>query len=364
MPDRQNFIAIGEEAARGTKESSTVGYIPIRNFSLPKPDYMARKRDEYRGEQRQLGHTAELRMGEKWDGLSPEILMFSEAGTTKGMLGTLLKHFFGTVATAQNGATGQYAHMFYPIVDPFGASNLDVAALTANMNVMHDTVLKNYPYVGARVKKLSLKQDTGDHLIMTPELFGQTLAALEAGLSSPAWPAENLRFDYNNLTIRAGATVTRTGTAPDYTNITSNGAVVSPDSITLEFDRGYEDKMLLDGTTSPSRTKVGMFTGKLSMTIDFLNPASGFSSVDEFTAWLAASSTTNFLLTWDTGTAAGTGDNHSLIIDLPVCNRLGGMPDFPLDDDPTVTLEYDFHYDPTTTLYAAGVLLKNTAAAV
>ena len=364
MAETKAFLCVGEETTRGTKEITTIGFIPINNLPLPAPDYAEKKRGEFRGEDTAKGETLAIRMAEKWEGLSPEIPMFTEAGTAKGIIGTLFKHFFGYASSSQNAATGQYRHMMYIVPDPFATANLGTKALTFNVNAMHGATLKNHPYIGGRVSKVSLKQEVAQPLIMTVEAMGQTLGTPETGIASPAFPAENLRLDYNNLTIRAGATVTRTGTAPDYTALTSTGTVVKPDSVTLEFERGMADKQLLDGTISPGKTSVGIFTGKLSMTIDFEDPASGFNSKTEFLAWLAGVSSTNFLLTWDTGTQAGTGDNHALIIDLPICNRLGGMPEVVRDGDPKVTLEYDFHYDSTTTLYAAGVLLKNTATAI
>ncbi len=364
MAETKAYIAVGMEAVRGTAEKTTVGFIPVRSFSLPKPDYMAKKREEYRGEDTALGPTTELRMGQKWDGLSLEMPGFTEAGTVKGMIGTIFKHFFGKATSAQNGATGQYAHMMYPVTDPYSASNLDNDALTVSMNAMHASTIKNHPYIGGMVKTLKFQQELAETLTITAELMGQTLATPEAGIASPVFAAENLRLDYNNLTVRNGAAVTRTGTAPNYTNLTSTGAQVKPDSVSLELDFGKEDRQLLDGTATTGKRTVGVFTGKLSMTIDFEDPASGFSSVDEFTAWLAATSSTNFLLTWDTGTIAGTGNNHSLIIDLPICNRLGGMPGIPRDGQSKITLEYDLHFDSATTLYALGLLLMNTATVV
>src|SRR3990170_2875687 len=356
------FLALGEEDTRGSKQSTTVGHIPLNNFQLPKPDFIARKRGEFRGESALLGHTAEIRMGQKWDGLSLEIPGFSESGTLPGMLGTLLRHFFGKAVSGQNGATGQYHHMFYPVEDMFGPSFLGDTALTLNMNIMEGNALRNYPYVGGRVKKLTFKQETGQPLLITAECMGQKLNTITAGLSDPAYPAENLRFDYNDLDIRTGA-VTRTGTAPTYTNFSSAGTIIKPESITIALERGMEDKMRLDGTNTPGRTQIGVFTGKVTIVLDWEDPASGFSSVDEFAAWLTAGSSINLILFWNTGTQAGSGDNHMLVIDLPGCNRLGGAPELSIEKDPMITLEYDLHYSPTTK-YAAGVLLKNTASAL
>ena len=364
MAETEAFVAVGEEAARGTKESTTVGFIPVETLTLPPPDYMVKKRGQYRGEQTAEGHTEEIRMGEKWDGLSFDMPAYIEAGTVVGMVATLLKHFFGKAVSTVQGGTAAYAHILYPVADPFAAANLGAKALTFNMNATHEGVLKNHPYIGGRVSKLALKQEMGNHLIITPEAMGQKLATPEAGLSSPVWPDENLRLDYNNMALLAGATVTRTGTGPGFTAVpTSTGKEVKCDSVNVELERGMSDKVVSDGTTSPGKTTVGIIGGKVSITIDFRDPSSDFSSVDEFMAWLAASSVTNFLFTWDTGIEADTGYNYMLVLDLPRCRRLGGMPDFPLDDEPTITLEYDLERD-ATAKYAAAVYFQNTATAV
>ena len=361
--ENRAYVAIGEEATRGTKEATTVGFVPVLNFKLPKPDFMAKKRGEFRGEDSMLGPTTEIRMGQKWEGLDLEIPMFTEAGTVKGSIGTLMKHFFGKATSVQNAATGQYAHMMYPVSDPFATANLGTKALTANMNFMEGATIKNYPYVGGRVTKLGFKQETGNPLVFTSSLIGQKLAATTAGIGSPAFPAENLRCDYNNLTLYTGA-VTRTGTPPNYTNLSSAATAITPDTVSVEFERKATDKMILNGTDTVGITNIGQMSGKLTMTLDWADPATGFSSVDDFVLWLAGTSAMNMLFKWDTGTQAGTGDNHAFFIDLPICNRLGGMPEIGLDKDPVISLEFDIHMDITTTLYAVGLLLKNTATAL
>ena len=363
MAETKAYLAVGEETTRGTAESGTVGFIPLNNFTLPTPNYSVKKRGEYRGEDTARGETTELRMGEKWDGLSLEMPAFTEAGSTKGIVGTILKHFFGRAASTQNAATGQYRHIMSVVNDPFATANLGTKALTFNMNSMQGSAIKNHPYIGGRVSTLAFKQDVGAPLVITAGCMGQKLGTIAAGIGSPVFPLENLRCDFNNLSIRNGATVTRTGTPPDYTAITSTGAVVKPDSISLELERGMSDRPLLDGTLYPSKTSVGILTGKLTIGIDFEDPASGFNTLTEFTAWLAATSATNYVLTWDTGAQAGTGDNHMLVIDLPICNRLGGMPTITREGDAKVSLSYDLHYD-VTTLYAVSCQLKNTAATI
>ena len=88
-----------------------------------------RRREEFRGvEAVYKGNTSVRRMGQKWSG-SIEMPFFTEAGSTKGMTGTLLKHFFGNATSAENGSSGQYYHMLYPVSNPFSTSVISALRL-------------------------------------------------------------------------------------------------------------------------------------------------------------------------------------------------------------------------------------------
>ncbi|MBI5233828.1 MAG: hypothetical protein HY880_05690 [Deltaproteobacteria bacterium] len=363
MADNKIYCALGEETTRGTKQATTVGFIPLLSPSIPKMEFDDKHRKEFRGDDSVKGDTAVIRMSQKWAG-SLDIPFFTEAGTTKGMLGTILKHFFGKATSGQNGTTGQYRHMLYPVADPFATANLGTKALTLNLNINEGAVQQNWPFVGGRVKSLSFEQEAGGHLKFSTELFGQKKDTTTAELGSAAFPAENLRCDYNNLTVYTG-TITRTGTAPDYTDFTFGSATqLKPDKISVKIENGMEDALRLSGLDYPDKTRMGQYKVSIELTIDWEDPASGFSSVDDFIAWLAGSSSTNFFCYWNTGTQAGTGDNHGLYIDIPIAQRLGGEPDYNLEKDPMITLKYEGLYDATTAKYIVGCMLKNTATSI
>lgn len=363
MADNKIYCAIGEEANRGTAESTTVGFIPLLNSGISDPEFDEKNRAEFRGEDSVLGDTTVIRMSQKWGG-SLEMPFFTEAGGVKGMVGTPLKHFFGKVVSAQNGTTGQHRHMFYPVVDPFAAANLGSKALTINHNINEGAVQKNWPFVGGRVKSLSFDQEPGNHLKFGVDLMGQKRDSPATAIASPTFAAENLRCDYNNLKVYTG-TITRVGTGPDFTDFTFGSATqIKPDKISIKIEDGREDALRLAGLDYPDKTRLSKFKVSLDMTIDWEDPASGFSSVDDFNAWMAAASSTNFFLHWDTGTQAGTGDNHALYIDLPIVQRKGGKPDYNLEKDPMISLKYEGLFDTATTKYIMGLMLKNTATAV
>lgn len=362
MANNRIYLAVGEEAQRGVKESSAAGFIPLLNPGIPKIEFDNKKRNEFRGEDSVKGDTAVLRMGQRW-GASLEIPFFTEAGSVKGMVGTMLKHFFGRAASAQNGLTGQYGHMAYPVADPFDVANLGTKALTLNLNINEGADMANWPFVGGRVKSLAFEQEAGSPLKVSAELFGQKRDTAAAEIGSPVYAAENLRCDYTNLKVYTGA-VTRTGTAPGYTDFGVGGAtLIKPDKVSVKLDNGMEDALRLSGLDHPDKTRMGQFKATIEITIDWEDPASGFSSVAEFNSWAAGAGTTNFLLHWDTGTQAGTGGNHGLYIDLPLAERMGGEPEYKLEKDPMITLKYEALYSPVTG-YLAGALLKNTAASV
>lgn len=356
------YAALGEEAQRGVKESSAVGFIPLLNPAIPKSEFEERERKEFRGEESLLGLSAIERASRRWSA-SLDLPFFTESGSAKGLMGALLKHFFGRCATGQNGATGQYYHMFYPAADPFSDACLGNRALTLNLNINEGALIKNWPYVGARVKSLAFEQEAGHPLKLTAGLIGQKMDDAIAGIGAPVFAAENLRCDYNNLCIYTG-NVTRTGAAPDFTAFTPNGATaIRPDKLSIKMENGMEDALRLSGLDYPDRTRMGVFKVTVEMTIDWEDPANGFSSVSEFRSWLSGSGETNLFFLWDTGTQAGSGVNHSLCIDLPRLYRKGGEPEYKLDKDPMITLKYEGLYD-AVAKYMAGVLLVNTASAV
>jgi hypothetical protein len=360
-----SFVAIGVETpARGTAENGTVSFMPANDVKPVVPDYMEREDNEQKGRDSRLGVYAKLRMGEFWNGLVVPFLGFSEGGTEKSGYGSLFKHCLGGDTTAQEGATGQYNHMFYPVSDPWYGGHVYLDALTVNLNYYEGNAQRNHPYNGGRVGKLTFKQEVAMPLVIEAEFFGQKLDTNEAAISSPAFPAENLRFDYNNMIVRTG-TINRTGSAPDYTDITSSAKQIKPKSLTLEVDPAYSDEQELDGTDTMGRTNVGKFKAKLTMEINYNDHDTAFSSVDEFNSYLAGQATIPILITWDTGIIAGSGGakNHALIIDLPACNRLHGAPDIVDEGDPSIPLEFECLVD-STTLYALGILLQNSATAI
>lgn len=362
MSANRLYLAIGEEAVRGVKESGTVGFIPLLNPAIPKMEFDDRRRKEFRGDEAAKGDSAVVRMGQRWSA-SIETPFYTEAGSSAGLVGTVLKHFFGRCDSGQNGATGQYYHMMSPSADPFSEANLGNKGLTLNLNLNEGALMKNWPFAGGRVKSVAFEQEAGSALKFSVELSGQKRADTEDEIGGAEFAAEPLRCDYKALDIYTGP-VTRVGTAPAFTGFSFAGATrIKPDKVSIKMENGLEDAMRLSGADYPDRTRVGQYKVTAEMTIDWEDPASGFSSAAEFRSWLASPESSNLFLHWDTGTQAGTGANHALFIDLPRLQRIGGEPEYRLDKQPMITLKYEGLYNAETG-YMAGVMLVNTAPAV
>ncbi|MCK5235478.1 MAG: hypothetical protein KAR06_00720 [Deltaproteobacteria bacterium] len=359
------YLDLGEEPVRGTAQKTTIGTIPLltTNFPVFEPD--DRPRGEVRGEESVLGDTLMIRHSAKWS-WDFEIPFFCEAGTTIGMIGTLMKHFFGKVTTAENASTGQFNHSLYGVANPFATANLGTKALTCNVNVTEGSVVKNWPFFGGRVTSLSLIQEAGEHLKLGVSMVGQGRDASTTAIASPVYPPENQRCDYNNLTLYSG-TITPVGTGPDYTGFTYGSAdTIKPESMTLKLENGMVDNLRCGGVLYPDKTRMGKFSSTLDVKIDLEAPGSGFDSVAEYNNWVDNGETEqSFNAYWNTGVVAGTaGDNYGLFADMPKMSRMGGDITRSLDDDPMVDLSYKGLYDASTALYMVMLLLRNEATAL
>jgi len=365
MSENVHYLLVGEEANRGTSEKTTVGAIALNDPQFPNFDPDERPRGEARGEASVLGDTLEIRHSVKWD-RSWSFPLFSEAGIVAGMYGTMLKHFTGFAGSNENASTGQWGHMMYPVVNPFATANLGTKALTFNSNMSEGAPTKDAAFFGGRVNSWGFKQDPAAQLQCNVGSFGQSRDASATALAAPTYAAENLRFSYSDMTMYQG-TITRVGTGPDFTDFTFGGgpSIIKPDSVDLQIGNSYTDVLRMSGQTFADKTRLtgdGWFYD-LTFKLDWEDPASGFSSVDDFNMWVNATSANNFFLHWNTGTQAGTGDNHQLYIDLPQATRKGGDFELSIKDDSMVTLKYRGKFN-AVTQYLFGILLKNTASSL
>ena len=361
MADNRLYLAIGEETTRGAAQTTTVGFVPVLSGRLPSVEFEEGGLEEFRGEPFGAGIHSWQRRRRGWKA-TLEIPFYTEAGSMPSMVGTLLKHLFGGMGSAQRGGSTAYSHILYPSAKMYDEGGLLYQkALTLNYTLNEGNSLANYPYVGGRVVSIGLEQSPAEPLKLTVELTGQYRGAPTTALPEPTFPAEPLRCDHRGFSLYTGGVV-RYGVAPDFTDINPDASAIpiKPDRVSITIDSGKEDIMRLSGLDYPDRTRVGVFNIEVEITLDWQDPQSGFSTVDELNSWLSGTATTSMLFIWDTGTEAGTGYNHKLVVDLPRLVRTGGEPEYHLDKEPTITLRYRALYE-STTGYAIAMLLQNSA---
>lgn len=352
------YIAIGEEANRGTKEVSTVGFIPVESAVVPAFAAEDSKVQQFRGEDSVKGETLMRRYGKSW-GASPVIPFYSESGGAKGLMLAILHHHFGYGSTANVGASTAYQHIFSPADEMFSAGNLGSKALTVNTNLSEGSTMKNWPYVGGRIKTLTLTQEMTGQLTITPEFLGQFRDAVTAEIGSPVFAAENLRFDIHNLKVYTG-TISPTGTAPDYTDFDIASAIhIKPDVVSFTSDNGMTDNKRASGLEYADKSRMGRFIGSMELSFDW--DTTEFNTVDEYNAYVAGIAEREFILVWDTGVEAASGANHKFIIHIPRAVLIGEPPEYQLDVDAMISLKYEILHDSTTHKYPYCMYLQNSA---
>lgn len=369
MAQAVKYVAMGEEDLRGTAEDTAVFFVPVMTGAKPVSEFQDDPTKDFRGAENRLGDQTITRKFESWN-TPPDIPLYSELAGPDGPAGIakILKHGLGKATTGAAKEISAYPHMIYPHIDPFDTGSIGSKALTYNDNMSEGATVINTPYVGGRVKALNFEQELPEQLKLSLEMFGQYKDVQGAEIGDEAYPLETLRFDYDDLEFYQGVPA-YTGDAPDYTEIDpSGGNLIKVDKLSIKITNGFEDVKRSSGLKYAEHTRVnGPFKVELEFTMDYEDPASGFSSVDDFNAWLTAASETAFTALWDTGTVVAGGattETHKLIIDMPRMQRMGGEIEFDLEKDPLITLKYEGLFDPTTTQYLVGILLQNSAETI
>ena len=107
-----------------------------------------------------------------------------------------------------------------------------------------------------------------------------------------------------------------------------------------------------------------MYSVNVTMDIDRDDPGTGLSPVDEFNNFFDnPTNDQNIMLIWDTGTDAGGGNNHKLVLDLPKLRVVDPEINHDRESSPMQTLNYEGLRDATVE-YMVGCMLQNSAATI
>lgn len=137
-------------------------------------------------------------LGVKCEG-SVSGVVYPEGGGDKAGIGLLLKHLFGDIASGTFSGEGTHLHAYVPHDNLFG--NLGAASgtslsfgtghvfgLTFNIGREDDpATIRNYPYLGCRIRSMTFSCSPGEELKYTVEAVGR-VAKAHATAKTPAFP--------------------------------------------------------------------------------------------------------------------------------------------------------------------------------
>ena len=311
------YMGIVEETVRGTNPGSGYSFLSIESALRPQTNFEDEARNEFRGQGSGLGNSAEsvVRRDSQWT----ETLVMAYRASDEVNL--LLKHFFGFAGTRAVIDTTAFKGIFYPITLPYGeGQNLGTKAIALIPNYDVQGTTKSKYFGGGIVTACRIAgEGTGDIMIeFDLKGAGGFIEAETTALAGPTFSSVS-PFTAKDILLFIGSGISRTGTAPDFTDI-APGAMTQfcPDSFSISMTNGLDDKVIFCGVQGPTKTfRAEQFTVECNFPTDFEDPASGFSSHDEYELLFPAVATTSILMVADNGELAGSAtENYGFTLDL------------------------------------------------
>jgi len=190
--------------------------------------------------------------GERCEG-SITFSVYPESGTNKDFLGLLLKHAMCDVISGTYSGTGTYLHTIsnhddwmehlWNVGTGTGAYGLTVHVGREDTN----GTIRDYPYIGCRIRRLTFSCASGEDLKCTVEFTGR-LAKADAAAMSPSYPTMT-PFLWKDAVFQCPMT-TEAGTG---------GTTRYLDAFTITIDNGLTDNFVL-GTNTLGRVTCGSQT--------------------------------------------------------------------------------------------------------
>ena len=357
------YLAVVEETTRGTDPTSGYIFLPVMNNIQPTVEYDDQPRKEFRGADTALGDSSLVRRSGRWS-MSIECAYYPGIET-----GLFFKHLLGKSQTRVNEDTSAYKGILYPLAEIYGTgAELGDKAIGLVPNMDEGGTTKGQYYGGGRVTAITITGEGTDDVKLTIEIQGpaEYIGAVDqtatAGASFPAAAP----FSTDDCLLYIGAGITRTGSAPDYTDLDPNTMdPYRPDSFTITLTSGNDDKVVMDGVLGPNKTfRSAQFSAAVATPIDYEDPSSGFSSADQFKTIFGGPQTTSLLIVMNNGELAGAASStYETVIDL---SNLSFIPETPQRQSdgtqPTVNFAFNSLYSDTTE-YPVGILTTDKASA-
>ena len=323
------YLGQCEETARGTLPGVPVWrFLPLIKGMNPKFSPKDEARKEFRGVDVAMGD-ATVRRKESQFTVAPEAYLY--AGVEIGMN---LKHLLGFAGVRSVLDVSAYKGILYPLTMPYGSGqNLADKAIGYSPNLDRDGATKSQYHGGVRYKSGTLTIPMGDDISIAFEGqgAGDWIGAVnQAEIGGASFPSDTLIYHGSMARFYIGAGASRTGTAPDFTDITPGTmSQFLPDDFSLKITNGLDDKLVGNGIKGPSKSyRTGQFDWEANFTVDFTDPAAGFSSIDEFEAMYSAPKTNSLMVViTNTILAGATTAYYQEVIDLPLGHITSDNPD-------------------------------------
>lgn len=361
------YLGIVEEAARGTDPTSGYLFLPVSGKLQPSFTPTDEPRKEFRGSDSALGDTSVVRRESLWT-------YDLECSWYPGdpAIGLLFKHLLGYSGTRNTVDTSAKRGILYPVPNGYGGGgDQEDKGIGIIPNTDEAGTTYSQYWGGGRVTKCVIKAEGTSDIKLTFTLQGPGEyigAADQTELdSTPAFSTPTTPLISSDLLCYVGGSPTRTGTPPDYTVLAPNTAAAwRPDSLELTITNGLQDKVVMNGVLGPSwTTRESQFMVELTAPTDYDDPASGFSSADEFKTLFAGVRTNNILLianhASDAGATPGTAP-YGAVIDLPSVMVAADPPERNVDGKtPSINFKFKSLYN-TTTKYPIAILTTDQNA--
>lgn len=324
----EQLLALYEETTRGTKPGSPVyRFLPVISGLAPKFAPKDEPRKEFRGADTALGDSSVVRKDSQFTA-APNSYLYPGVE-----IGLFLKHLLGFAGTRAVVDTSAYKGILYPVTMPYGSGmSLVDKAIGLQPNIDRDGVTKSQDWNGARIKSATVNFKQGEDITITFEMQGAGPWVGAPGQTATAGASFTVAapYSFSDATFYIGAGATRTGTAPDFTAIVPNTmSVFTPDDFTIKITNGLDDKITGNGIKGPSKSeRVAQFGVQTDFTMDFRDPSSGFSSIDEFEAQFSGPRTASIMVVLNHPDLAGAAtQKYQETIDQPLVQLSCESPD-------------------------------------
>lgn len=282
----KQFVMLSEQNTRSTPLGDPLyqKFYPISGKLEPDVEYKEDPVKEWRGQDTSQGDVSDERTSTSWKySMEGRIYACPE-------LELLLRYLFGTYSTpvALPGGNAQAFRTIYKSAsEMFGAdAQLLDKALTLIPNSRKGANTYSQSYIGGRIESGEFDFKGGEAASMKLNFIGGPWIGAPEQTASPNFAQPRAKAFRSTPRVYLGSGATLSGEAPNYTDFAPGSMpVVSPDDLTIKIEPGVEDVYKMNGIEGPSvteRKKQWMVT--IEFTVDFADPASGWSSYD---AWAA-----------------------------------------------------------------------------